>query len=88
MEQCRRSRVSGWSLEVEAHPRVVQQRGAAELDISPRRNVLRVAALHPEDMFRNAGLDGSGEASSAGADAGEQGRVEARRPGAARPRSS
>jgi hypothetical protein len=36
-----------------------------------------VADLHPEDMFRNAGLDGSGEASSAGADAGEQGRVEA-----------
>jgi hypothetical protein len=37
MEQCRTRRVSGWSLEVEAHPRVVPQRGDAKLDISQRR---------------------------------------------------
>jgi hypothetical protein len=64
-------------LEIEGRPRVVQQHGAAELDVSTCRDVLRVAALHPEDMFWSPCLDGGGEASSAGTDTGEQGRFEA-----------
>jgi hypothetical protein len=57
--------------QVERLVRPVQQRGAVELDVAARGQVLSVAALHPQKGLRNPGLDRSREAAAAGRDARE-----------------
>ena len=58
------------SLQGEGCPGLVEQAGlpadSAELDLAPRGHILRVPALHPEDMLRYSCLDRCGKAEPGG----------------------
>ena len=45
-------------LELERLPRAVEELGAPQLNVPPRRHVLRMPALHPEDSLGDARLNG------------------------------
>ena len=50
---------SGRRLEAERRPGIVEAGWAPQLDVAARRDVLGVPALHPQDVLRYAGFDGS-----------------------------